>query len=109
LAEEAAEHDQTMIEIRRRSSGLSTGKTCDAWEQSASAIPKATQQPLRTLEWIERSEALCVRGPTGTGMSHFIEALGHLTIDGGKTVAFHTLGTLAALLGATVPIRASWV
>ena len=61
-------------------------------------IPNTTQQALRTLEWIERSEALCVCGPSGTGKSHFIEALGHLAIDKGKTVVFHTLETLAALI-----------
>jgi len=99
LAEEAAGRDQATIQIRRRSSGLPTGKTFDVWEQDASPIPKATQQALRTLEWIERSEALCVCGPSGTGKSHFIEALGHLAIDRGKTVAFHTLETLAALIG----------
>jgi DNA replication protein DnaC len=99
LAEEAAGRDQATIQIRRRSSGLPTGKTFDAWEQDAAAIPKATQQALRTLEWIERSEGLCVCGPSGTGKSHFIEALGHLAIDRGKTVAFHALETLAALIG----------
>ena len=36
-------------------------------------------------------------GPSGTGKSHFIEAIGHLAIDNGKTVAWHTLETLAAL------------
>ena len=77
---------------------LATAKA-QRWEQSASAIPKATQQALRTLEWIERSEALCVCGPSGTGKSHFIEALGHLAIDRGKTVVFHTLETLSALIG----------
>ena len=35
-------------------------------------------------------------GPSGTGKSHFIEALGHLAIDQGKTVTWHTLETLAA-------------
>ena len=39
-----------------------------------------------------------IAGPSGTGKSHFIEALGHLAIDHGKTVAWHTLETLAALL-----------
>ncbi|MGZ4288787.1 MAG: ATP-binding protein [Solirubrobacteraceae bacterium] len=34
----------------------------------------------------------------GTGKSHFIEALGHLAIDKGKTVAWHTLETLAVLV-----------
>jgi DNA replication protein DnaC len=34
---------------------------------------------------------------SGTGKSHFIEALGHLAIDKGRTVTWHTLETLAAL------------
>ena len=97
LAEEAAGRDQATITARRRSSGLPTGKTFDAWEENASAIPKPTQQALRTLEWIDRAEVLVVCGPSGTGKSHFIEALGHRAIDKGKTVAWHTLETLAAL------------
>jgi DNA replication protein DnaC len=97
LAEEAAGRDQATIQIRRRSSGLPAGKTFDAWEEKPSAIPKQTQQALRTLEWIDRAEVLVVCGPSGTGKSHFIEALGHLAIDNGKTVAWHTLETLAAL------------
>ena len=83
--------------MRRRSSGLPAGKTFHAWEEKASAIPKPTQQALRTLEWIDRAEVLVVCGPSGTGKSHFIEALGHLSIDKGKTVSWHTLETLAAL------------
>src|SRR4051812_49605397 len=69
LAEEAAGRDQATIAMRRRSSGLPAGKTFDAWDQNASPIPKATQQALRTLEWIHRAEALCVCGPSGTGKS----------------------------------------
>jgi DNA replication protein DnaC len=38
-----------------------------------------------------------VYGPSGTGKSHFIKALGHLAIDKGRTVAWHTLETLAQL------------
>jgi len=97
LAEEAAGRDQATIQLRRRSSGLPAGKTFDAWEEKPSAIPKQTQQALRTLEWIDRAEVLVVCGPSGTGKSHFIEALGHLAIDNGKTVAWHTLETLAVL------------
>jgi DNA replication protein DnaC len=98
LAEEAAGRDRATINMRRRASGLPEGKTFDAWEEDkASAIPKPTQQALRTLEWVNRAEALVVCGPSGTGKSHFIEALGHLAIDKGRTVAWHTLDTLAAL------------
>lgn len=98
LTEEAAGRDQATTRMRRRASGLPAGKTFDAWEQHASTIPKQTQHALRTLEWIDRAEVLCVCGPSGTGKSHFIEALGHLAIDKGKTVAWHTLETLAGLV-----------
>jgi DNA replication protein DnaC len=98
LCEEAAGRDQATITTRRRASGLPAGKTFDAWEPAASAIPKPTQQALRTLEWIDRAEVLVVCGPSGTGKSHFVEALGHLAIDNGKIVAWHTLETLAELL-----------
>lgn len=97
LTEEAAGRDRATIQMRRKTSGLPAGKTFDAWEEKASAIPRPTQQALRTLEWVDRAEALCVCGPSGTGKSHFIEALGHLAIDKGKTVAWHTLETLAGL------------
>jgi DNA replication protein DnaC len=98
LAEEAAGCDQATIRMRRRQSGLPAGKTFDAWNSDASPIPKATQQALRTLEWIDRAENLCICGPSGTGNSHLAESLGHLAIDRGKTVARHTLESLATLL-----------
>jgi DNA replication protein DnaC len=87
LAEEAAGRDRATIGTRRRASGLPADKTFDAWEPAASAIPKPTQQALQTLEWVDRAEVLCVCGPSGTGKSHFIEALGHHAIDRGKSVA----------------------
>jgi DNA replication protein DnaC len=52
----------------------------------------------RTLEWVGRGENVCICGPSGTGKSVFAEALGHLAIDQGKAVAWHTLESLAALL-----------
>ncbi len=60
LAEEAAGRDRATIRTRRRASGLPAGKTLDAWEPDRSVIPSATQQALRTLEWIDRHEVLCV-------------------------------------------------
>ncbi|MGD0454807.1 MAG: IS21-like element helper ATPase IstB [Solirubrobacteraceae bacterium] len=98
LAEEATGRDHATIAIRRRASGLPAGKTFDAWDEGASPIGKPTQQALRTLEWVGRAENLCVCGPSGTGKSHWVEALGHHAIDHGHTVAWHTLESLAALL-----------
>ena len=51
-----------------------------------------------TLEWVSRAETLCVCGPSGTGKSHLVEALGHLAIDHGKYVAWHTLESLTQLV-----------
>lgn len=90
--------DLASILAHRRRSGLPAGKTLEAWDEEASSIPVATQQALRTLEWVEPAEALCLCGPSGTGKSHFVEALGHLAIDRGKAVAWHTLESLEALL-----------
>jgi DNA replication protein DnaC len=60
--------------------------------------PAATQQALRTLEWIRRAENLAVVGPSGTGKSHLLEALGHAAIDDGLTVAWFTIETLGRLV-----------
>jgi DNA replication protein DnaC len=98
LAEEAAGRDKATTAMRRRSSGLPAGKTLDAWQAGSTSIPQATQDALATLEWVGRAENLCVAGPSGTGKSHWVEALGHLAIDRGKTVAWHTLESLAALM-----------
>lgn len=95
---EAAGRAEAAVRIRRKRAGLPAGKTFDAWEEEPSSIPAVTQQALRTLEWVERAETLCVCGPSGTGKSHFVEALGHLAIDKGKTVAWHTLESLEAML-----------
>ena len=56
LAEEAAGRDQATTSRRRRASGLPAGKTFDAWEEKASVIPNATQQALRTLDWVDRAK-----------------------------------------------------
>lgn len=98
LEAELAGRAEAAVRLRRKRSGLPAGKTLESWEEEASSIPAATQRALRSLEWIDRAEALCVCGPSGTGKSHFVEALGHLAIDKGKSVAWHTLESLEALL-----------
>ena len=84
--------------VRRAAPDVIATATAHRWEHAeVLKVLLATQQALRTLEWIGRHEVLCVCGPSGTGKSHFIEALGHLAIDKGRTVAWHTLESLAAL------------
>jgi DNA replication protein DnaC len=98
LEEEAQGRDAATIRNRRRRAGFPSNKTFESWHEASSSIPTATQQALRTLEWIERSENLAVVGPSGTGKSHLLEALGHAAIDDGRTVAWFTIETLGRLV-----------
>ncbi|MCB0913903.1 MAG: ATP-binding protein, partial [Propionibacteriaceae bacterium] len=91
LAEELAGRQASSINSRRKAAGFPTGKTFDAWDETISSIPAPTQRALRTLEWLERHENVVVCGPSGTGKSHFLEALGHAAIDHGAHVSWFSL------------------
>lgn len=62
---------------------VTTGKTFDAWDTTLPSIPSPTQTALRTLEWVGRRENLVVCGPSGTGKTMFLEALGHDAVAAG--------------------------
>ena len=63
-----------------------------------SSIPAPTQRSLATLEWIDRHENLVVCGPSGTGKTHLLEALGHAAIGHGCHVHWFSLEALGALV-----------
>ena len=56
-----------------------------------------------TLEWVGRAENVCICGPSGTGKSHYAEALGQAAVEGGHTVAWLTLERLAGLVSRHRP------
>ena len=99
LTEEVAGRDDATRRNRRRAAGFPTGKTFDSWLPDRSSIPGPTQAALRTLEWVGRAECLAITGPSGSGKSHFVEALGHAVIDAGMRVSWFSLETLTATLG----------
>jgi DNA replication protein DnaC len=98
LTEEVAGRDGATRRMRRRAAGFPSGKTFESWRGADSSIPAPTQSALQSLEWVGRAENLAVTGPSGTGKSHFVEALGHAVIDAGKRVAWFSLETLTATL-----------
>jgi len=98
LSEEATGRDEATLRMRRSRANFPAGKTFAAWDESRCSIPAPTQAALRTLEWVDRRENLCVCGPSGTGKSHFCEALGQLAIDSGRTVAWFSIDELGALV-----------
>src|SRR6202044_1228896 len=73
-------------------------KTFAAWEDPASSTPAPTQSALRTLEWVKRRENLVVCGPSGTGKTFFLEALGQTAVESGIKVAWFTLEDLGAIV-----------
>ena len=83
---------------RRAAAGFPTGKTFHAWTETASSIPAPTQAALRTLEWVHRRENLVVCGPSGTGKTFFLEALGSECVTRGLKVAWFTLEDLGNLI-----------
>ena len=98
LTEELAGRRASSINIRRTAAGFPTGKTFDTWDETVSSIPPPTQRSLTTLEWIDHHENLVVCGPSGTGKSHLLEALGHAAIGHGCHVQWFSLETLGALI-----------
>jgi DNA replication protein DnaC len=103
LDEEIQGRDEAGRRTRRRSATLPAGKTFDSWREADSSIPTPAQQALISLEWVGRAENLVIAGPSGTGKSHFAEALAHQAIDNGMRVAWYTLETLTTTIArATV-------
>ena len=98
LAEEVSGRDRSALTTRRTRAGFPTGKTFAAWDPTLSSIPAPTQSALRTLEWIHRRENLVVCGPSGTGKTFLLEALGHQAVEAGMHVAWFSLEALGALV-----------
>lgn len=100
FVEEVSGRSRSMLATRRKAAGFPTGKTFDTWDESASSIPVPTQHALRTLEWIGRKENVVVCGPSGTGKTFFLEALGQQVVEAGMRVAWFRLEDLGALVRA---------
>ena len=100
LAEEVARRDRSALATRRARAAFPTGKTFGAWDGQLSSIPALTQAALRTLEWIGRHENLVVCGPSGTGKTFLLEALGQAAVEAGRHVAWFTLEALGGLIRA---------
>jgi DNA replication protein DnaC len=75
FAEEVAGRERSALATRRAAAGFPTGKTFDAWREN-----------------------LVVCGPSGTGKTFLLEALGQQAVEQGLKVAWFTLEDLGVLL-----------
>ncbi|RFA11739.1 ATP-binding protein [Subtercola boreus] len=100
FVEEITGRSRSMLNSRRKAAGFPTGKTFATWDETVSSIPAPTQQALRTLEWVHRRENVVVCGPSGTGKTFFLEALGQHIVEAGMRVAWFRLEDLGALIRA---------
>ncbi len=98
LVAEVAGRDRSGITNRTKKSRLRTGKTFDEWDEEISRVPSPMVYGLKSLEWVTRGENLVICGPSGTGKSHFTEALGHAAIEDGKSVMWFSVEDLGALV-----------
>ena len=98
LVAEVDGRDRSTIEAKRRRARFPAGKTFDTWVESRSSIAAPTQRALRSLEWVSRAENVVVAGPSGTGKSHLLEALGHHAIDQGLSVAWFSVEELGRIV-----------
>ncbi|EQD34151.1 transposase helper protein, partial [mine drainage metagenome] len=98
LAEEVSGRERSATATRREAAGFPTGKTFSGWDPQLSSIPRPTQDALATLEWVRRRENLVICGPSGTGKSYFLEALGQAAVEAGLKVAWLTLESLGVLV-----------
>ena len=96
--QEAAGRERSALATRRAAAAFPTGKTFEVWQPAASSVPAPTQQALRTLEWVGRRENLVVCGPSGTGKTFLLEALGQQAVETGLKVAWFTLEDLGVFV-----------
>ena len=73
--------------ILAKSTGGTVNEVPAVTASSAAASSAPTQRALRTLEWVDRHENLVVCGPSGTGKTHFLEALGQAVLALQETFA----------------------
>jgi hypothetical protein len=98
LAEEVTGRDEATVRLRRRRANFPAGKTFEASRRGPLLHPTPNPAgPAHPGVGRPAREPVRLR-PSGTGKSHFCEALGQLAIDAGRTVAWFAIDELGALV-----------
>ncbi|WP_433433414.1 ATP-binding protein [Nonomuraea sp. CA-141351] len=107
ISEEVISRDAATRRQRRTAAGFPTGKH---WPPGSPRSPPSANPPkTRWPPWNGgRAENLVIAGPSGTGKSHFVEALAHAAIEKDLRVAWFTLETLTATISKAKVIGRVW-
>lgn len=95
---EVAARDEANRRTRLRQAAFPITKTLEEFDVAASSVKRATFDYLASLEWIPAHETLCLVGPSGTGKSHLLVALGHAAVDAGMRVRYFKADELIEFL-----------
>src|SRR2546423_4072394 len=85
-------------QARLRQAHFPVAKTLEEFHLAQSAVPPATFASLSSLEWLRAAENLCLVGPSGTGTSHLLSALGTAAVTAGMRVRYFGAATLSETL-----------
>lgn len=88
VREEIAAREASNLARRLKAARFPTHKALEGFDPAASELAPGTFSYLASLEWLERSENLCLAGPAGTGKSHLGAALGRAACEAGRRVRF---------------------
>ena len=95
---EIAARDAANEQARLRAAHFPVLKTLDEFQVAQSAVPPATFAYLSSLEWLRAAENLCLVGPSGTGKSHLLLALGAQAVRAGLRVRYFGAASLIEAL-----------
>jgi DNA replication protein DnaC len=87
---EIASRDESNCRARMTAARFPALKTLAEFNLAESSIPTASHDYLTTLDWIDRADNLCLVGPAGTGKTHYLIALGRVTVEAGHRVRYFT-------------------
>jgi DNA replication protein DnaC len=86
---EQTAREQRALERRLREARLPKQKTVTEYDfKFPKRIPKATIQRLFDCDFIDKHECAVLIGPTGTGKSHLLTALGYVAAEHGHSVRY---------------------
>ena len=99
VEDEIARRDQRQFGQRLRKAQVSGDKTLERFDYSHSpSVNHALIAELATCRFVTEHASVLIAGPTGTGKSHLVQALGHCALRAGHDVLFITHTKLLAQL-----------